>query len=125
MWPRLVNLCIGLWLTVSPAVLQMPERLAAHQYILGPVIASVALIAISESMRNLRYVNTLLGIWLLIAPWVLPGADALVIITEMMAGLLLTGLSLIKGTMNDRFGGGWRSLLADSPAHVEAAKPAP
>ncbi|GAA4397185.1 hypothetical protein GCM10023187_06240 [Nibrella viscosa] len=119
MWARFINIGIGLWLMVSPAVLPLSEKAAEHQYLVGPVMVAFAIIAISEATRNVRYVNTLIGVWLLVAPWVLGDHSTLETLNVMAAGVLITGLSLVKGKIENRFGGGWRSLLEETPEHMQ------
>ena len=124
MWNRLVSIGIGIGLMVLPTVWNLPKPVANHEHIIGPVIVSMAIISISESTRNVRYVNGLVGLWLLIAPWVLHHQTTRLVLTEVSSGLLLTGCSLVRGTIKNRFGGGWRSLFTQTPDHVLAAKSA-
>ncbi|AUD05876.1 SPW repeat domain-containing protein [Spirosoma pollinicola] len=117
MWAKLVSIGIGIGLMVLPAVWNLPKPVANHEHIVGPIIVSMAVISISESTRSVRYVNMLVGLWLLIAPWILHHQGTHLVLTEMSCGLLLIGLSLIRGTIKNRFGGGWRSLFTKKPAH--------
>ena len=55
----------------SPAVLDYADPARANDRIIGPIVASMATIAIWEVTRPLRWVNVVLGAWLLIAPWLL------------------------------------------------------
>lgn len=122
MWARLITVGIGLWLMVLPAIYQMPKNWANHAHIVGPIIMSIGLVATSEATRNIRYVNTVMGVWLLAAPWLLHHNDTRIILNELIAGLLLIGFSLVKGKVENRFGGGWTSLWAESPDHVRATQ---
>ena len=71
MTARILNIGIGLWLMALPFVLDLPRHWANHEYIIAPIIMSIAIVSTSESTRNFRYANTLLGVWLLVSPWVL------------------------------------------------------
>ena len=42
------------------------------------------------------------------------------ILSETLSGLLLIAFSLVRGKVSNRFGGGWRSLVAKTPAHMLA-----
>ncbi len=117
MWARIVSIGIGIGLMVLPAVWNLPKPIANHEHVIGPVIVSVAVISISESTRSVRYVNVLVGLWLLIAPQIHHHQGTCLVLIEMSCGLLVIGLSLIRGTVNNRFGGGWRSLFTKNPAH--------
>ena len=71
--------------------------------------ASFAAVALWEATRSLRWVNLALGLWLLAAPWALDsGWTALA--NSTVVGVLLMSLSLVRGRLRHRFGGGWASL---------------
>ena len=61
----------GIWLMMSPAVLGYADPARANDRIIGPIVASLATIAMWEVSRPLRWVNVVLGAWLLVAPWLL------------------------------------------------------
>jgi hypothetical protein len=122
MTARILNIGIGLWLMVLPFVLDLPRSWANHEYIIAPIIISIAIISTSESTRDFRYANTLLGVWLLLSPWLLQHLGMTYMLNETIAGLLVITFSLIRGKVSDRFGGGWRSLLAKTPAHLLAVQ---
>ena len=69
MWPRIVNIALGLWLMVAPSVLDYGDPAAANDRIVGPIAAALAVIAVWEATRPLRWVNVVLGLWLVIAPF--------------------------------------------------------
>ena len=118
MWPRLINIAIGIWLMAAPAILRYDGLAADHDRIVGPIIASLACIAIWETTRGLRWLNLLIGAWMLLAPWVLSfPADATW--NTMLAGAAVAGLSLVRGTLKHSFGGGW--LLRGSTARSNEA----
>ena len=99
----------------SPAVLNYADPARANDRLIGPIVASLAIIAMWEIARPLRWINVALGGWLLIAPWVLGHAsDARW--NSLAAGALVLGFSLLKGTRTHRVGGGWSSLWK---VHVE------
>ena len=121
MWAQIINVLIGLWLMVSPAVLQLDRKAADNAHILGPVIVSMAVIALSQSVRNVRYINVLCGLWLLVAPWLLSYSQTAGYINDLLAGIAVILLSLIRGDIKHSFGGGWRSLFQDNPSHIRKA----
>ena len=110
MWPRLVNAAVGLWLMAAPDVLDYAGAARTNDRIFGPVAASVAVIAIWEATRSLRWANVAIGLWLVAAPWLL-GYGAGPLLNSTAAGLALTAFALMRGRMDARLGGGWRSLL--------------
>ncbi|MGH2395357.1 MAG: SPW repeat protein [Candidatus Limnocylindria bacterium] len=114
MWTHLLPVLAGIWLMASPAVLAYADPARANDRIVGPIVASMATIAIWEIARPLRWVNVILGAWLLIAPWLLghpPGARW----NSLAAGALVLAMSLMKGTRTHKVGGGWSSLWKGAP----------
>ncbi len=110
MWPRIGNTILGIWLMTAPAVLSYGGSARINDLIIGPIAASVAVIAIWEVTRPLRWVSTLLGIWLLVAPWVL-GYDSLAaILNSLASGAIMALLSAARGAITQEFGGGWSAL---------------
>ena len=114
MWAPLLTALTGIWLMAAPAVLDYADPARANDRIIGPIVASMAIIAVWELMRPLRWVNVVLGAWLLIAPWLLGhAADARW--NSLAAGALVVALSLVKGRRTREVGGGWSSLWKQVP----------
>ncbi len=111
MWPRVANAALGLWLMAAPAALGYGGAARANDRIVGPVAASLAVIAISQVTRPLRWGNVALGVWLLLAPWLLP-YDAVSRVNSLAVGVGLIGFGLIRGPTPQRLGGGWSALFA-------------
>ena len=114
MWMHLLPALVGIWLMASPAVLDYADPARANDRIIGPIVASLAIIAIWEIGRPLRWLNVILGAWLLIVPWLLghpPDARW----NSLAAGALVLGFSLVKGKRTHPFGGGWSSLWTGVP----------
>jgi hypothetical protein len=118
MWAQILNVGLGLWLMAAPAVLQYAGRAAMNDYIVGPVVASIAAVAVWEITRQLRWINLVLGLWLLIAPWVF-GYEWITLAHGTLVGLLLMTFSLVSGQRRHRFGGGWASLWKRTAASPE------
>lgn len=111
---RLLTALAGIWLMASPAVFDYADPARANDRIIGPIVASMAIIAIWEITRPLRWVNVILGVWLLAAPWPLghpPDARW----NSLAVGALVVACSLVKGEITHRFGGGWSSLWRGMP----------
>jgi hypothetical protein len=111
MWAQLITTVLGVWLTASPDLLGYTGHAATNDHIVGPTIASFAFVAVWEVMRGLRWVNVVLGGWLLIAPWVLGYGEWLPMVNSLTVGVAVMGLSFVKGTLTQRYGGGWSALL--------------
>lgn len=109
MWARIANTVLGIWLMAAPAVLGYESPGSTNDRIVGPLIASFAVIAMAGATRPVRRANTALGAWLLVAPWVL-GHPTAATVNSMVVGALVTAFSLVRGTVKDEFGGGWSAL---------------
>ena len=109
MWLRWVAVAIGLWVQASAYVFECDGPAAANLYIVGPIVASIACIAIWEVMRPMRWVNLLLGLWLAISSLFLSyptGAAA----NAVVSGIMIAVLACVRGVLRHRFAGGWSSL---------------
>lgn len=122
MWSHILVTLLGVWLMAAPAILGYNNPARNNDYIIGPLVASFAMIAWWQFMRPLRWLNVLLGAWLLLAPWVLGYGTSKAGINSMLAGVLITALSLIRGKVDKPFGGGWSSLWSSDPAHAREVK---
>lgn len=109
MWARILNALLGVWLMAAPAVLGYGGAAAINDRIVGPLGASFAIIAIAGVTRPVRRVNAVLGFWLLVAPWLL-GYPNVAAVNSMLVGIAAFGLSFVRGTVKDEFGGGWSVL---------------
>lgn len=114
MWAQVLAALVGVWLMASPSVLDFGEPASTNNLIAGPVVVSMAVIAIWEVTRELRWVNVAIGVWLLLAPWIL-GFETEPVVNSLASGVVLIGLSLVRGAVNSSFGGGWKALFKDDP----------
>lgn len=110
MTARIATALLGIWLMVAPDVLGYEGATRINDRVVGPLVVATAIMAATEVTRPLRWLGVPLGAWLLAAPWVLGYADALARADSIVAGVLVIVLSLIRGTVHGRFGGGWSSL---------------
>lgn len=122
MWAHIVNAVLGVWLMAAPAVLGYGTPLATSDRIVGPVIATFAVVAWWEATRAVGRWNVVLGLWGVVAPWVLGADGTWAIANAMIVGALIAGLSLVKGKVEKTYGGGWASLLQDEPEHERIAR---
>jgi hypothetical protein len=113
MWPRFINMLLGIWLTAAPDILQYDSPARMHDQIVGPLIITFAMIAMSESTRPVRWINVLLGNWLVIAPVIFDYSIGQAIHSQALGiGVALT--ALVKGSTVERFNGGWTTLWRSS-----------
>lgn len=109
MWPRAIAALLGSWLMAAPAVLGYGDPARTHDYIVGPLVVSVAIIAMAEATRPLRWLNAAAGAWLLVAPFVL-GFEPIARLNALVTGVLLLACALVRGRVRSDFGGGWAML---------------
>lgn len=108
-WARLLNTATGLWLMGAPAVLGYGGPADTLHRIVGPIAATFAIIAIWEATRALRHLNAVAGAVLLIGPLLL-GFGGAAMVNSVLCGVLLIGMSRVKGAVEESFGGGWKVL---------------
>lgn len=125
MWAQIINAILGVWLVAAPAVLGYEGIAADNDHIVGPVIASFAVISWWESTRVVKLYNIPLGAWLLLAPWVLGYDNSSSIINDMLVGALVLSLSFVKGKVTETFGGGWSAIWKSDTLHAQEARKQP
>ncbi|MBX7158570.1 MAG: SPW repeat protein [Verrucomicrobiae bacterium] len=111
MWAQIINILLGLWLMIAPALLNYEDPAQTNDHIIGPLITTVSLVACWQIMRSLRWINLVFGVWLLLSPWLLHYPQVSAMIHSMMIGGLVIIFSFPKGKMKHQIGGGWASLI--------------
>lgn len=109
MLAHLLVAAIGVWLMVSPDVLGYGSPAATVDRIVGPLVASFALIAVWGVTRGLRWINVALGAGMILAP-VLLGYGRVGAINALVSGTLVSAVSLVRGRAKHSCGGGWGAL---------------
>lgn len=122
MWAQVLNAALGLWLMAAPAVLGYGAPAETNDYIVGPVIATFAVVAWWEATRAVRLWNVPLGVWLLVAPWILGYGTIQATLNSLAVGLLVSGLAWVQGTVEGRYGGGWAALWKTDTLHEREAR---
>ncbi len=109
-WNLLVSVAAGLWLMASPAVFVTAGNAAHSEHLIGALVVTVAIMALSDVGRGLRWINILFGVWFLAAPWLLGGATTGSTVNDMIAGGALILLSLPRGPVGERYGN-WQPFI--------------
>lgn len=104
---RILNALAGAWLFISAFVWQHSRAEFANSWIVGIIIAAVALIGLAAPA--IRYLNTLLGIWLLISVFALPAIAAGTRWNNFIVSVFVIGVSLAGSMTGPR-------KVAGSPA---------
>lgn len=121
MWPCIVSIVVGLWVMISPAIFTSQKSMADVDYICGPLLITFAVIALWEINRSVIKANLVVAIGLIVATLLIQ-ANTNLFISNLASSLVIIGLSLVKGTITESFGGGWKSLFEESPLHIQEAE---
>jgi hypothetical protein len=108
-WYQLAAACVGLWLMAAPAALEIDRPAATIAWIVGPLVASFAAVAMWGATRPLRWANLPLALWLVLAPAILPHSPSAAA-SSVACGIAIAVLSAFRGSLRHRYGGGWSSL---------------
>ena len=106
----------------SPGIFGFSKIIADNDHIVGPLITTFAIVALWESTRVARTYNIPLGGWLLLAPWILGYDDTTAIVNDMAVGASVITFSLVRGKVQQRFGGGWSAIIKSNALHQQEAR---
>ncbi|HEV2074553.1 MAG TPA: vitamin K epoxide reductase family protein [Thermomicrobiales bacterium] len=106
----LISALIGFWLMAAPPVFDSTGTVANSDFLAGPLVAVIAVIAMAEVARPLRFINVVIGLWLVSTPWFLSGTTTGSTVNDIVAGLALIGLSLPRGSVRERYDG-WQPYI--------------
>jgi hypothetical protein len=102
-WELGVSLAIGLWLLFTRTTLGNAGALADMDHLLGSLVLTVAVTALADVAKIVRYLNVPLGAALAVTP-VLFGASAVSTAAGVVLGLLLIWVSLRPVAVAARYG---------------------
>lgn len=100
----LASTAIGLWLMTAPAVLGSEGGAADSDHMVGALVACVAVIAMAEIGRALRFINIAFGAWLVVAPLLVGGGSGAYTLSSIASGAAIVALSLPVGAIHERYG---------------------
>lgn len=110
-WTLLASVTLGILLMFSRVFFETSVPLADSDHVTGALIVTVAVIAMAEVARPLRFLNFFFGLWLIAAPWVLSGGSFLSNSVDVAAGIILIGLSLPRGYRSEEHYGTWDRFI--------------
>jgi len=95
-WEDWIGVILGLWLMVSPMVLQYGEMAATQSaFLVGLLLVAVEMVELSVFRAWEEWINVVLGAWLVASPWVL-GATPLATANLVIVGFLVLALALYE-----------------------------
>lgn len=109
-WNLIVTAAAGIGLMFAPAVFGTQGAAADSDHLAGALITTVAVIALAEVIRALRFLNVLLGAWIIIAPWLLSGATMPAKVNDALAGAVIIFLSFRCGRVREHYAA-WDRLI--------------
>jgi hypothetical protein len=112
-WNLWLSAAVGVWLLFAPHVFGVDIQASAadSDHLVGALIVVVAVVALAEVARPVRFLIVPLGIWLLGAPWFLAGGTTASRSASAVAGLAAVLLSLPLGKLRDHYGSFDSSVL--------------
>lgn len=108
-WNLALCLLIGAWLMFTRVTLGAEGAMANWDHVIGALIITIAVIALAESARPIRWLMIPLAVGLLIVPF-LHGAGMLATLSSLLCGVAVIALSLRRGPIQGRYGT-WNRLL--------------
>lgn len=107
----LISAISGIWLMVAPAVLQGDPVASDNEHIVGPLIATFSIVAMSECTRNIRFLNIPAGLWLIVSPVILGYLNTVITLQDIFIGVLTLSLTFVRRKRKNSYAGGWAALL--------------
>ncbi|SFO22551.1 Nucleoside-diphosphate-sugar epimerase [Nitrosospira briensis] len=117
-WNMLASVIIGIALMFSRILFDATGTAANGDHLIGALVVTFSIMALSEVGRPLRFANIMFGGWLIPAPLLLTGYSDLGAAASIGAGVLLILLALPVGPIKGRYGAWdrWNSIgLAKTP----------
>ena len=90
--PSWLNILLGIWVIISPLVVQFAQLPAAmwNNVIVGIVIAVLAIIRTSTPRQaGWSWVNVILGIWMIISPFALGVMTTAIVSNNIILGIVI------------------------------------
>ena len=121
MWAQVIMAILGIWLMTAPGVFGFDKTISDNAHIVGPLIATLSIISLSECTRNARLLNLPLAAWLLVAPLVLGYESDTALMNDYAVAISIIFLLLVKPSRKHKFGGGWPAVWRSHAPHSRAA----
>ncbi|WP_305906476.1 vitamin K epoxide reductase family protein [Methylomarinum sp. Ch1-1] len=102
-WNLLLCIGIGVWLMFTRLTLGAEGGMANADHLIGALVVTIAITALAESGRTLRFLVIPLGAALLVTPFIY-GAGLVAIISSVICALLLICFSFPRGAIKNTYG---------------------
>jgi hypothetical protein len=110
----ITTIIIGIALSLAPRYLGYADTdPAAFDRVMGPTLVAFGLLSLWETMAFAKWLAAMCGLAILTSTLWLRGTGPSPDVLHVIAGLLVTGVSLIPKRRTGRFGGGWPAALRE------------
>jgi nucleoside-diphosphate-sugar epimerase/uncharacterized membrane protein len=106
-WRLVASTALGVLLMTSPLTFGTQPPLYFSDHILGCLVILVAVTAMAEIARAVRFLNVAIGACIAASPLLLDGGTMAGTVADLAIGIALIGLSLPRGTRSHEHYGGW------------------
>jgi hypothetical protein len=107
-WTLLASCVVGAWLMFSPTLLGTTGLMADSDHLSGAMVITIAVCALAEVGRPLRFLNIFFGLWLVLAPWiVMHTSNTASAWNDVACGVIIIALSLPRGKRSGDHYGSW------------------
>ncbi|MGD9943489.1 MAG: NAD-dependent epimerase/dehydratase family protein [Bradyrhizobium sp.] len=106
-WTLVASVVLGALLMITPLAFGTSPPLYFSDHIAGCIVVLIAVTAMAEVARAVRFLNVAVGVWVAMSPFVLDGGAAGTTLANLVIGVLLIGLSLPRGARSDAHYGAW------------------
>jgi Vitamin K epoxide reductase family len=106
-WTLLASVVLGAFLLTTPVTLAVEAPLYFSDQVVGCLVITIAVTALAEVTRAVRFLNVPLGLWIAASPLLLAGGGGLSGTIHVALGLGLAALSLPRGRRTKEHYGGW------------------
>jgi hypothetical protein len=110
-WTLIACTLIGVYLLCTRLLFGVEPPLYFSDHTAGCVAIVIAVTAWAEVARSVRLLNVPLGLWVAASPFLLDGGTTIASVADLVAGLLLAGLSLSRGARSQEHYGGWDQYI--------------
>lgn len=106
-WTLVASTALGVLLMATPIAFGSRPPLYFSDHVAGCLVIMIAITAMAEVVRPVRFLNVALGAWIAASPFLLDGGTAAGTVAGVVIGLALVLLSLPRGTRSEEHYGGW------------------
>jgi len=106
-WTLAASAALGIVLMATPLIFATQAPLYFGDHIAGCIVIMVAITAMAEVVRPVRFLNVVLGAWIVASPFLLGGGSGIATMADVLIGLALIGLSLPRGARSGAHYGAW------------------